>query len=106
MAHRGAETVTRVRAGRPDEFGDNPSTPDDLEITGCEMIPRGSSENDDRESTVITGMTLVAPAGADIKSTDKIEHLGISYEVEGDVARYRKRGREVQVIAALKRVTG
>lgn len=103
---QGWETVVRRRPKRPGRFGDDSGTPDDKTITGCFMIPRTSRELTDREDTVVAGMTLAAPPGADIQSTDRIIHLGLTYDIDGEVGRYRKNGREVQVMAALKRVTG
>lgn len=103
---RGAETIVRQRPKRPGRFGDEDGPPDLQSIPGCFMIPRGSSETNVRETTVVTGMLLIAPPGADIKATDRIVYLDLTYQVEGDVGRYRKGGREVAVQAALKRVTG
>lgn len=103
---RGSETVIRLRPERPGRFGDPTGEPSRKAITGCEMLPRSSTEASGNANTVTVGMTLVAPPGTDLKATDRIEHKGLEYTVEGDVARYRKGGREVAVTAALERVTG
>lgn len=106
MTARGVETVTRLRpSGAAGRHG-APGPRVRFDISGCHMIPRTSSEDTDRQNTVIVGYTLVAPGGTDLQPSDQIEWRGDTYEVVGLPAAYEKGGRAKAVIAALRRVTG
>lgn len=64
-------------------------TPVKVRIPGCVLYPRGSTEANGRESTVIVGMTLLAPLGSDITSKHMIDHRGTTYRVEGKPGEWR-----------------
>ncbi|GAA0632186.1 hypothetical protein GCM10010174_61490 [Kutzneria viridogrisea] len=54
-------------------------------VEGCGFAPRTATEDVDRRDTVITGLTLYAPAGADIRPTDRIVRVdGTVWEIAGE----------------------
>lgn len=109
MAAVGREIAVRLRAapstGRHGARGVEVET----EIPRCHFLPRTSSERpDDRQSTVVIGLTLVAPGGTDLVASDRVRRPldGTVWAVEGQPGDYRKGGRSKAVVAALRRVTG
>lgn len=106
MSKTGVETVIRLRPGPIARFGER--GPDiTAQIHNCTLVPRTSSESDDRENTVIIGYTLVAPPLTDLKADDRILARGATWQIEGLPGDYRtKKGVAKAVIAALERVTG
>ena len=57
-------------------------------VEGCMCYPRGSTEEEGRESTTITGLTCLAPAGTVVDERKQIRHKGELYEVDGDVGEW------------------
>lgn len=110
------DTVTILRPGAPtrDGYGnDVPGPPTEIPVPGCGIAPRdgtgaGANEDVDARDTVITGLTLYAPYGTDIRATDQIRVAGDLYEVDGLPGSYRSpfTGSTGPVVAALKLVTG
>ena len=110
------ETVTVLRPGpaAQDAYGnDVPGTPTEIPVLGCAVAPRdgtgaGANEIVDARDTVITGLTLWAPYGTDIRATDRIRVAGIVYEVDGQPGSFRSpfTGSTGPVVAALELVTG
>lgn len=82
------QVVTRLRATTAENrYGDKArqwANPDRLDITGCLVAPRTEGEDtaNGREG-VIVGLTVYAPAGADVLATDRVEIAGIVHTVEG-----------------------
>lgn len=106
----GGLAITVIRPGGVDKFGDPDGSPETTHVVaGCAVVPRGSSESDNRGTTVITGLTLYAPYGADIGPADVILlPSGLRYTVQGEVGRWKNwhTGREAGLEVALQRVTG
>jgi hypothetical protein len=110
------EMVTIIRPGPPtqDEYGnDVPGAPVEIEVPGCAIAPRdgsgaGSNELTQARDTVIVGLTVYAPAGTDLRSTDQMRVRGELYEVDGEAGAFRSpfTGASGPVVAALRRVTG
>lgn len=110
------DTVTIVRPGPPteDEYGnDVPGPPTEIPVLGCGVAPRdgtgsGANERTDARDTVITGLTLYAPYGTDIRATDKVRVGGDLYEVEGQAGSFRSpfTASTGPVVVALELVTG
>ncbi|MEU1043984.1 hypothetical protein ABZ400_02355 [Streptomyces sp. NPDC005897] len=108
------DTVVVVRPGPSSEdiYGnDTPGPPTEIPVAGCAIAPRdgtGTNENTDARDTVITGLTLYAPYGADIRPTDQVRVGGQLYEVDGQSGSFRSpfTGSTGPVVAALKLVTG
>lgn len=110
------DTVTIIRPGpaTQDAYGnDVPGTPTEIPVTGCGIAPRdgtGSASNEliDARDTVISGLTLYAPYGTDIRATDKVLVGGQLYEVEGLPGSFRSpfTGSTGPVVASLELVTG
>ncbi|MER5671156.1 hypothetical protein [Pseudonocardia alni] len=91
-----------------DRFGDRlPGTTH--VVSGCALAPRTSSEDNPRGSTVIVGLTLYGPYGADIRAEDVVELEGGSrYEVVGEPGHWASpfTGWAPGCEVALERVTG
>jgi len=105
------ESVTVLRPGTLDRYGDpvpgNPSTTHTIE--GCAFAPRSSTELHAQVNTVIVGLTMYAPSGADIKATDTIQRSdGTRWNVEGQPGVWSSpfTGWQPGIVAALERVTG
>jgi hypothetical protein len=104
------ESVTRLRPAGTDAYGDPiAEAPGELDIAGCALAPRSSSDvTDQGRQGVIAGMTLFAPAGADIEATDQIVARGATWTIEGEVGDWRNphTGAQPGLEVALKRVAG
>ena len=85
------ETVTVVPGPVTfDQYGD-PVAPTRTggDITGCAVAPRYSTEPTARgQQGVIVGLSIYAPAGSDILSTDLLTVRGNPYQVEGEPAEW------------------
>lgn len=110
------EAVTIVRPGPPTEdiYGnDVPGAPTEIPVSGCGVAPRdgtgaGANEITDARDTVISGLTLYAPYGTDIRATDRVRVGGTLYEVDGLPGSFRSpfTGSTGPVVVALELVTG
>ena len=110
------DTVTIVRPGTPtqDAYGnDVPGTPIEIAVAGCGIAPRDSTgsasdELTDARDTVISGLTLYAPYGTDIRATDRIRVAGELFDVVGLPGSFRSpfTASTGPVVASLKLVTG
>lgn len=106
------ETVTRIRDGAPtqDAYGnDVPGSPTSLDVEGCSVLPPGGQEAASTEATdardqVVILRVLLAPAGTDLRATDRVHHGADEYEVHGRPSEYP--GALAHVAAQLKAVTG
>lgn len=82
-------------------------------IEGCAVAPRTSTEDNDRRTTVIVGLTLYGPYDADLLARDRVVLPGEeprklrTYRVVGDVGRWRSpfTGWAPGFEVALERVT-
>lgn len=110
------DTVTIVRPGATtrDAYGNYvPGPPTEVPVAGCGVAPRdGSSAGDneltDARDTVITGLTVYAPYGTDIRATDKMRVGGQLYDVVGLPGSFRSpfTGSTAPVVVSLELVTG
>lgn len=108
---RRGETVTVLRPGAPtrDAYGNDVAGPDvATDIPYCVIAPRSSTERMQNQDLVIAGITVYAPPGSDIQSTDRMAVRGIIYQVDGVPGDYYSpwTGEDGPVQAALTRVTG
>lgn len=81
------DTVTILRPDiRTDRIGDQVldwSTPTRIPLPGCSVQSAGSAEDTvDRQQTT-DRRVLLAPPGADIGATDRIQWAGVDYDVDG-----------------------
>lgn len=96
------------RPGRRDTISQTQLPGTSFPIRGCLLAPSlGSGQAASREGaalehTVVTGASLLAPAGADILAADRIEAGGVLWEVEGDVGDWGSAGTQV----SLRRASG
>lgn len=82
-------------------------------MAGCSVSPRdgntvGSNEITQARNTVITGLTLYAPAGTDLRATDRVRVRGVLYDVDGQPGWFGSpfTGSAGPVVAVLEVVTG
>lgn len=77
------ETLTVVRPGGTDKFGDTlPAT--ETPVDGCVVWPRSSTETENHSDTVIVGLSALLPTGADIRATDQVRRGTDLYNVDGE----------------------
>lgn len=112
------ETIVRLREGPSpgrDPLGSPlPGTVAELDISGCVVTPRQESpqvggELQQARDTVIVGWTVYAPAGTDIRTTDRVRIRGEVCQVTGqpgDWGRSVFTGTPGPVQFAADRVTG
>ncbi|WP_405536869.1 hypothetical protein [Streptomyces antimycoticus] len=109
--------MTIVRPGASteyDEYGvEVPGPAEEIPVLGCGVAPRdgnaaSGNEQTQARDTVITGLTLYAPAGTDLRPTDKVRVADVLYEVDGQAGAFKSpfTGSGGPVVAALERVTG
>lgn len=83
------DTIIRIRPGEKTERGSvipDWSNASELVITGCHVQPASTSlTQDGRIEGLFEGMTLYAPATADIKAGDHIICKGNEYTINGEV---------------------
>lgn len=89
------QTAVRVRAGEKTDRGGNTipdwSTPNRLMVTGLNIQPNTQTETaDEQRNAVITGYRVQSAEGTapDIEAADRIEWMGETFEVDGEVARW------------------
>lgn len=110
------DTGTRLRGvAAAGQYG-NPAAIDWTESTldkadyACEFQPEpgrtASTEDVQQQERVVTHWHLYLPAGADVTAVDRWRFLGIDYEIEGDVKRFRARGNDHHLEARVMRVSG
>lgn len=105
------ETVTIIRPGPPtrDAYGNDVAGPAaELDVPGCAVAPRTSSEDVQARDQVIEGLTVWMPAGTDVRPTDRVRRAGVLYEIDGDAGRWSSpfTGFTGPVQVSLSRVTG
>lgn len=108
------ETVTLVRAPlKVDKYGNTTSERDWANAErwsyhGLMVQPDASSEATGDRPSVVTGWRLITPKGLDFPAlaTDRVEWDGLTLAVDGEVGRFKVRGRLHHAEARLKRVSG
>jgi hypothetical protein len=110
------DTVTIVRPGAPtrDGYGNYvPGPATEIAVPGCGVAPRdgtgaGNNELTDARDTVITGLTVYAPYGTDVRATDMMRVGGELYDVVGLPGSFRSpfTASTGPVVVALELVTG
>lgn len=111
-------TLTRIRTGPSpgrDPYGKPiPGPVVETALPGCVVTPRqaapspGGTEQQARD-TVIKGLTVYAPPGSDVRTTDRFRHRGQVYEVTGEAGDWGPSpftGTEGCVQFLLDRITG
>jgi hypothetical protein len=104
-------TVVLIRGGGTDRYGDPIEGEGRIPLKGCIVAPRkhplGETGERGRQG-VIVGLSLYAPAGVVIRHTDRVEHNGVLYEVEGEPGVWENpfTGSRPGTEVALRRATG
>lgn len=82
------QSITRIRPGTKTERGSEVpdwDDPDTLVIFGCNVQPASTSlSQDGRVQGITDGLTVYAPADADIIAGDRIQFAGNVYTINGD----------------------
>ena len=82
------QSIVRLRPSTTTERGSTVydwSNPNRLTIGGCSVQPAGTSlSQDGRVQGVTDGLTVYAPANADVAPGDRIEYRGSVYTINGD----------------------
>lgn len=112
------ETITIVRTGPSpgrDELGmPIPGPVTEIDVPGCVAMPRpeniriGTGPQQGRDS-VITGWTVYAPPGTEIRTTDQLRIRGQLWEVTGETSVWGRNpftGRQGLVEVTADRITG
>jgi hypothetical protein len=103
----GSDTVTVLRGRTRDNWGNLQGTDTETPVSGCSVQPLGGVEQTDRGELVVTNVTLFAPAGADIRATDRVRWLDDVYAVNGPPESWGDRiGRPSHVQVQLKLTEG
>jgi len=83
------QSITRIRPGTKTERGSEVpdwDDPDTLVINGCSVQPASTAlTQDGRVEGITDGLTVYAPAGADVHAGDRVEYAGNVYTINGDV---------------------
>lgn len=102
MPKRGTEVVTVRRQATKDRYGNR--VPGEVvgALRRCITYPRASTEDADRGTVSIDGLTVWAPAplSTDLKATDDVEIDGDLYSVEGTPGAWKraKNGRTMGLL--------
>jgi hypothetical protein len=101
-------TVTVVRPAAEDGFGDPTGGPTQIDLAGCVMWVNEGTEDTDHADTVIAPATLVTPAGADLRATDRVITADEgTWEVVGEPTIRRSPFTSAALVEAhLRKVTG
>jgi hypothetical protein len=85
FTHGQTVTILRESSSGVDAYGDPvTSITTRVEVTGCAVAPRMSTEPTERgRQGVIVGLSLYAPTGTDVRYTDRVEIDGAVYLVDG-----------------------
>lgn len=103
-----ADHVYRLRAVTTDDGYGNQTTDWSLATSveySAEVQPLSADENDVNQQRTETRWRLWLSARADLIATDRIVWDGNTYEVYGDVERWKARGRMHHVKAILRKIT-
>lgn len=108
MSDLGAHTITVIRPPARDKNGDPvPGSGTQVDVDGCSVQPRQSTEATDLRNTVTTGLIAFIPPGVEVKATDRIVHKGVTYAVDGEPADWDDlEAVPSHLEVALKRVEG
>lgn len=101
------DQVTRLRAGLTEgPYGNETRDWDNATSAtySAEVQPVSSTEDIVNQQQTITRWRLFLPASADLEATDRIVWDGDTYEVDGDVERWKRRGVLHHLEAVLMRV--
>lgn len=91
MRFRHPITVEVARTQYDDRTGDPLPSPVRFTIDGCAVAPRTTGEQSDLGTSVVVGLALFAPYGADIRSTDviRLPDDADPWEVDGEAGHWR-----------------
>lgn len=104
------QSIVRLRPGTKMERGSEVpdwDDPDTLVISGCNVQPASTSlSQDGRVQGITDGLTVYAPADADIIAGDRIQLAGNVYTINGDPLIWPGPGRLAHIQLNLVRWRG
>lgn len=74
--------------------------------SAADVQPLQTTEQIVGQDSVVTRWRIYLPAGADLVYTDRVDWDGSTFEVDGEVERWKRRGVLHHLEAVLKRVQG
>lgn len=99
---RGAFTATIVRTARGPlpRMGDaGADTVTRVSVPGCMSYPNtvtetvsrktGTESSTPAQDTVVFGLTVLMPAGTDVRASDQVEVAGVLYDVNGEPSKWK-----------------
>ena len=99
---RGRHVIVRERAPLVDDgYGNSVrdwAAASLLTIPNCSVQPAVGTEVTVNRDTVVSRWQLFAPEGTDLLPSDRVRHLGVVYEVDGDVQLWDGLGRYVYAV--------
>ncbi len=97
------ETVTVVRKPKVDKLKPTAGAAVEIPVKRCVVLPRASNETDGGWVQV-SGFTVIAPVGSDIRPDDQLRIRGVLYAVEGEPGVYPVRKGKLGVFVTTERV--
>lgn len=99
----GRDTITVVRAPITTDAHNNDrrdwAAATETVVEGCEVQPQGSQENLVNQDQVLIAYKVFAPAGTDVKATDRVKYDGETFEVFGHPGAWKTRGGRLDYVA-------
>lgn len=105
MSRLGVDVITVVRKPQVDRLKPTPGPVQEFDVEGCMAIPRASNE-EGQGWVQISGYTVYAPGGSDVREDDQVRFRGRLYSVEGVPGDLRDRkGKKKALAVTLERVS-
>lgn len=101
------DRVTRLRAPLVrDAYGNETRDWDGAAELGLPAAvgPMSTAEDVDDQQRTTTRWRIILPPSVDVEATDRIRWDGFTFEVDGEVERWKRRGRPHHVEAVLLKV--
>lgn len=103
-----SRTVTGRNGDGNDVYGDARTTLVNVPVWPHDGNGTSSNERTDARDQVVSGYSVLLPAGTNVDAVDRVEWRGLSFEVSGLPGLYRSpfTGFDPGVVVSMVRVTG
>jgi hypothetical protein len=101
MAKKGDETIHVIRKPKVDKLKPASGPTEEFDVDDCFVIPRSSNETEGGW-VQLSGYTVVAPGGTDVRADDQITVRGEVHSVIGKPGLYRKGRKSYLFITAAR----
>lgn len=86
------EKIRLKAAQAEDRFGDPEGPPTEWrDVTAMAVVPRNSSEHEQRGSIIISGFMIVVKSSVAVDALDSVEVRGQVHQIEGEIGDYGRR---------------